>query len=168
MMMDLDNFFHVGVIVDDFDAKVSALGREFGLAWSPIIDVDITMWTRDHGRRSFRARAIFSVQHPHIELVEAVPDTPLTVKAGRPIHHFGYWTDNLERDSDALARAGWPKIMCAEHEGRMFGIAYHQRPDGMIVELVDRSCYADWNGFLAGKIEHTVIVPAAPERPSAG
>jgi len=159
--MDLADFFHIGLIVPDLDKAVARLGREFQLEWSTRIDVNVRMWTRDHGVRAIRARAIFSRQYPHLELVQAVAHTPLAVTAGRPVHHLGYWTDHLERDSQALAASGCPKIMCADDNGKMFGIAYHLRPDGLIVELVDRASYADWEGFLAGRIQHQVTVPQA-------
>jgi len=157
--MKLDDFYHVGIIVEDFDSAVANYGRLWNLEWTPIINVDVTLWTRDYGVRQVRPRAVYSVLHPHIEVVEAILQTILTVTPGRPVHHLGYWSDDLEGDSNALIAQGWPKVMCAYDNGRMFGMAYHQRPDGMIVEIVDRASFPDWQGFLAGKMEHEVILP---------
>jgi hypothetical protein len=160
--MNLDKLYHVGIVVDDFDAKFENLRSELNITWSPIIDVDISMWTRDFGVRKIRARAAYSVTFPHLELVQAVPNTPLTSDSSRPIHHFGVWSDDLKRDSDALVAQGYPRIMYPEHNGEMFGVAYHLRPDGMKIELVDRTSWGHWDAFLAGKVQHEVALPELP------
>jgi len=41
----------------------------------------------------------------------------------------------------------------------MFGMAYHEMPDGMLVELVDRKSFPDWPAFLAGQVQHEASFP---------
>jgi len=75
------------------------------------------------------------------------------------INHLGYWTDDLAATSVALEERGCPKVLCAWANDQMFGMAYHQMPDGMYVEIVDRSSFADWPAFLSGRMEHAIILP---------
>jgi hypothetical protein len=153
-----EDFYHFGMIVADFDAALDHFTREMGVRWSPVIDVDLRVWTRDRGLLDIRPRAVYSVAAPHLEIVAAIPDTPMDVRPGHPIHHLGYWTRDLHGDVAAMETRGWSRILNADDNGRMFGMAYLQSPEGQIVELVDRSSFPDWNGFLAGRMQHEVIV----------
>ena len=78
---------------------------------------------------------------------------------GRPLHHLGYWVDDLAEVSAQLEEQGCPKVACAMSNGRMFGMAYHEMPDGMYVELVARTSFPDWPAFLAGTVDHVVDFP---------
>ena len=159
-MLLQSNLYHFGIITTDFDGTVSRLTREIGLTWSPLIEVTVGIWTRDFETREMSPRAIYSREQPCFEVVQAVPGTPLVPIAGRPIHHLGYWTDDLLGESEALLARGCPRIMCAVDRGKLFGMAYHELAGGLIVELVDRRAFADWPAFLAGRMQHEVLPPA--------
>jgi len=73
------------------------------------------------------------------------------------VHALVVW--GLHRDTAELEAAGASKILCAYDNGRMFGMAYLELSNGLYVELVDRASFADWKGFLAGKMEHEIIYP---------
>ena len=158
-MLKQSDLYHVGIIVDDFEGEMNRMSRDMGLTWSPIIRVPVPVWTRDYGTIQLNSCAVYSQQEPCIELVQSVPNTPWTAVAGRPLHHLGYWTDDLQACSADLEAKDCPKILCASDNGRMFGMAYHEMRNGMYVEIVDRASFADWPAFLAGKMQHEVIKP---------
>jgi Glyoxalase/Bleomycin resistance protein/Dioxygenase superfamily len=148
------DYFHLGMVVKDFDAAVARLGAQMGLSWSPEIRTVIQMWTRDQGVRQFQVRAVYSVEAPHVEIIRETPGSVMRHVEGRPLHHLGYWTNDLHGESAALEKAGYPRVMYAVHEtGQMYGVVYHEMPGGLLLELVGRDQFADWNGFLTGRIQ---------------
>jgi len=158
-MLNQHDMYHVGIIVDDFDETLERLSRQMGVTWSPRIEVPVPVWTRTHGMIDFVSCAAYSQQQPCIEIVRSLPGTMWTAVPGRPLHHLGYWVDDLAATSAELERQGCPKIACAMADGVMFGMAYHEMPDGMLVELVDRKSFPDWPAFLAGQVQHEVSFP---------
>jgi len=158
-MLKQSDFYHVGIVTDDFEGTVERMGREMNLTWSPLISVPVPLWTRDSGLMDLQSCAVYSQQQPCIEIVRAKPGTIWMPVEGRPLHHLGYWTDDLIGTSSALEAAGCPKLACAQVDGKMFGMAYHELHNGMYVEIVDRASFADWPAFLAGKMQHEVILP---------
>ena len=158
-MLKQSDFYHVGIVTDDFDATAEKLGREMGLTWSPQIKVPLPMWTRDYGVMTVNTCAVYSQQEPCIELVRAIPNTPWVPVEGRPFHHLGYWVDDLHAVSAILEARGCPKVVCAFDGGKMFGMAYHEAHNGALIEIVDRKAMPDWKGFLAGKVQHKVVMP---------
>jgi len=161
MVLEQNSFFHVGIVVRDFDATVERLTRQRGLTWSPVVHVELSVWTCDWGVRTIMPRAAYSTVEPCIEVIQEIPNTPMVSLPGHPLHHLGYWTNDLERESRRLEDAGCPKVMCPIHDGKMFGVAYHEAADGLLIELVDRSSFSDWPAFLAGRMQHRVILPEA-------
>ena len=158
-MLKQEDFYHVGIIVDDFEAAVERYSKQLGLTWSPLIQVPVTIWTKQSGLIEFVSHAVYSQQQPCIEIVKSLPGTVWEVVPGRPLHHMGYWVDDLDAVSAHLERQGSPKVACAMNEGKMFGFAYHEMPDGTYLEVVDRTCFTDWPAFLAGKIQHEAVLP---------
>lgn len=158
-MLKQSDFYHVGIITDDFEDTVEQMGRELGLTWSPVIRVPVPLWTRDHGLMQIESCAVYSQQEPCIEIVRAVPNSPWVALPGRPLHHMGYWVEDLHAASAELEARGCPKVLCAYVDGQMFGMAYHELHNGTYIEIVDRASFADWPAFLAGEMEHEVILP---------
>jgi hypothetical protein len=154
------------MVVSDFDATCEELTRTSHLAWSPEIRAEIPVWTRDLGEvATFAFRAVYSVMAPHIEVIQAIPGTFMTAVPGRPLHHVGYWSDNLAAESEWLERQGLPRVACAMNDGAMYGFAYHVTRDGFLQELVDRRAFPDWDGFLERK---TIFTSAVLSEPRSG
>ncbi len=158
-MLKQEDFYHVGIIVDDFDAALELYSKQLGLTWSPLIQVPLQIWTKQSGLTEFVSHAVYSQQQPCIEIVKSVPGTVWQAIPGRPLHHMGYWVDDLDAVSAHLESEGSTKVACAMSEGKMFGFAYHEMSDGTYLELVDRTSFADWPAFLAGKMQHEVNLP---------
>ena len=148
-----EDLFHIGIVVKDFEATCAQLGRTSGVEWSPTISTEVPIWTPDAGIRALQFRAAYSIAAPHLEIVQSIGGTIMAETPGRPLHHLGYWSDDLAADSERLERQGLPRVMCAVADGKMFGFAYHVTPDGLYQELVDRRAFPDWQGFLTGKFK---------------
>lgn len=80
-----------------------------------------------------------------------MPGTIFAV-SDRPLHHIGYWTDDLTGESAALEEQGMPLVAGAEVGGSLFGMAFHRISTGLYIELVDRARFQDWEGFLCGSV----------------
>ena len=48
-MLKQNDFYHVGIITHDFEETLERLSHQMGLSWSPLIQVPVPLWTRDHG-----------------------------------------------------------------------------------------------------------------------
>ncbi|OYU34806.1 VOC family protein [Novosphingobium sp. PASSN1] len=145
------DLYHIGIVVDDFDAACEDYARSLGLTWSPVIEVGMDVWLAGQGIKHLDFKAVYSVEAPHIEIVQAIPGTPSVPVPGRPMHHLGYWSDDLAADSQRLEALGNPRIMCPLAEGKPVGFVFHALPDGTLIELVDRGAFADWQAFLENR-----------------
>lgn len=143
--------FHTGMIVDDLDASADELTRTAGLHWSPRIDTEVPIWSPDGRIEVHRMVATYSVEAPHLELITATPGS-LWDSASRPLHHFGYWSDDLLEESAELERLGLRRVAAATVNDTFYGFSYHVTRDGLFLELVDRAVFPDWQGFLKGNI----------------
>jgi hypothetical protein len=151
VILEAKNQFHTAMVVEDIDGSMQELTGLFGLRWSPRIDTEVPIWSPDGGVEPMRFEAVYSVESPHLELIAAVPGT-IWGAGSRPIHHFGYWADDLVAESAELEKHGLSCVAGAMVDGVLFGFAYHATRDGLLVELVDRSAFPDWEGFLNGDI----------------
>src|SRR5215207_4781468 len=151
MILEAKNQFHTAMVVEDIDRSMQELTGLFGLHWSSRIDTEVPIWSHDGGVQPMRFEAVYSVESPHLELIAAVPGT-MWGDGSRPIHHFGYWADDLVVESAELEKHGLSRVAGAMVDGVLFAFAYHATRDGLLVELVDRSVFPDWEGFLNGDI----------------
>jgi hypothetical protein len=149
MILETKNQFHTAMVVEDVDRSMQELTGLCDLRWSPRIDTEVPIWTPDGGVQAMRFEAVYSVESPHLELIAAKPGT-MWGNDSRPIHHFGYWADDLVAESAELEKHGLSRVAGAMVDGTLFGFAYHATRDGLLVELVDRSAFPDWEGFLNG------------------
>lgn len=152
-LVPVDGFYHVGLIVTDFDTALDELGSTMGLEWASV------------QRRTFEARepngvvaADFRVTYsisgpPHFEIVEACPGTIWLPQSGGGVHHLGYWSHDLAADSERLTNAGyqWETTYNNPEVDGPFGFTYHTLPaTGQRIELVDIGRKSAFDGWLAG------------------
>jgi catechol 2,3-dioxygenase-like lactoylglutathione lyase family enzyme len=127
--------FHVGIVVDDFEASrqwfTDTLGYEFGAD----VALEYTMITST-GPITYDQRLSYSVTEPRIELVQAAAGTPL-VPSSSGLHHFGYWCADIEGTSALLVDQGWAwECGGVIDDAGTPAWAYHFNPLGVRVELV--------------------------------
>lgn len=133
-----DDMFEVGLVVANLEATIEAFHKAFGYSFSQIVEGVLP--TRDaEGDTTPPMRLAVSLQKPQLELLEAVPGTSLVPPGGTGLHHIGYYVDDLQAASEALAAIGMP-LRRGGFNGDTYPYswAYHEMSDGTLIELVDR------------------------------
>jgi Glyoxalase/Bleomycin resistance protein/Dioxygenase superfamily len=135
------NFFHVGMIVPRLEPALDDLGALLGLTWRPIIDSEVPVHEPAGGAdRTLRLRFAYSVEAPHLEVIEAVPDSPWALSEGSNLHHLGFWSDDVPGDAAGFERARCPLEVCMTAPGDRWPVAFsYHRAHGVRLELVDRA-----------------------------
>ena len=106
-MLDPGALYHLGVVVPALDEALAELGRRYGLTWGPRHEAQRTVWL-EGAIVDVGFHTCFSVQAPHLEIIEAVPGTIWQQPSGSALHHLGYWTDDVASCSESLETAGSP------------------------------------------------------------
>ena len=104
--------------------------------------------------RELTSTIVYSVQAPHIELVQEVPGTPWTAAPGNAVHHLGYFTDNLLESARLLEDNGFTFEMTADMPGSELALfAYYVDASGTRIEIVDRALFPDFPAFLRSQAQ---------------
>ena len=101
-----EDFYHTGIIVGDLDAAMARLSALAGYRWITPMSYTLPFRTAT-GVRELTSTIVYSLQSPHIELVQEVPGSPWTAAPGNAVHHLGYFTDNLAESARALEANGF-------------------------------------------------------------
>lgn len=142
------DLYHTGVVVEDLDTAIQRLTALAGYRWTVPTGYPFTVWTPD-GTMTVTFRFVYSIEAPHLELVQQIPGTVWTPAPGNAAHHLGYFVDDLRASSEALADAGLPIEACGSvDEKHPTVFAYHKGDDGIRIEIVDRSVMGDFDAFL--------------------
>ena len=130
--------FHVGVVVEDFEGTLATLTDLFGYEWCEEVRAPTQVVLPD-GEREVEFHMTYSRNAPRVEIVGTVAGTLWTPAEGSGIHHLGYWSDDLARDSADLEARGFAnEALGVDPEGNPFW-AYHRNPAGPRIELVSRA-----------------------------
>jgi len=140
------DLYHVGLIVNDIDAAAERLTAVSGYEWTKPVEYALAVTTAE-GDYEVPFKFIYSLQAPHLELVQQVPGTIWAARPGMAAHHLGYWVDDITATASTLEGAGY------RQEARPIGeelstFAYYTDPAGVRIEVVDRALFPDWPGFL--------------------
>jgi catechol 2,3-dioxygenase-like lactoylglutathione lyase family enzyme len=140
------DFYHVGLVVPDLDSAAAQLTAAGGYEWTQPVEYTLSV-TTSAGDADVPFEFVYSLQAPHLELVQEVPGTIWTATAARAAHHVGYWVDDIAAAASGLEAAGY------RQEARPAGetlstFAYYLDPAGVRIEIVDRALFPDWPGFL--------------------
>lgn len=136
--MKAQDQFHVGIVVDDLDAKLAELSDLFGYRWSDEIAVEQTVHVPGAGEVKLDFRFRYSKDQPLLEVIQSQPGTVWEPVAGSGLHHLGYWSDDVTGDGAALVAAGYELEVRAADLGGGPAWAYHRNPAGVRVELITR------------------------------
>jgi hypothetical protein len=131
--------FHVGIVVPDVGAAQAELSAQLGVTWGPILHLDAADY-RDAagGDLVLPTTMCYSVDGPHLELIEEVPGSLWACNEHSNLHHIGFWSDDLVVDSADLTGAGCPLQLCGRAGDRApVSFAYHRNGLGVRVEIVD-------------------------------
>jgi hypothetical protein len=146
-----EDLYHSGLVVDDFDHALRWWSEVAGYQWCDELAIEQNVHTPE-GSRTVPLRFTYSMSEPRIELVEAVPGT-LWMPSTSGIHHFGYWSDDVQRDVNALVEGGAQIEVDAPLPDGSLLWAYCKVASGPRIELVSRSIQpmiAEW--FATGHL----------------
>ncbi len=141
-MANLPPHYHVGIVVPDVAAARVRLTELLGVTWGPIMHLDEVPYHDADGNEIVLPNTIsYSADEPRLEVIEEMPGTVWERNEHSNLHHIGFWTGDLARDSAVLGGAGCPLQLCgrdgtpppaqfAYHRDEVLGIRY---------ELVDTS-----------------------------
>lgn len=140
--------FHIGITTDDIGASMHELAGALGVSWTTPTATPGLFHTVD-GVPQPRPKSCISREGSiHIDLIEGKPGT-VWESTGPRLHHFAFWTDDLEGDVACLEKQGWLLEMTRpDADGRPTLFAYLIRDDGFRIELIDAINRADYTDRL--------------------
>lgn len=146
--LNASDLYHTGIVVSDLDAEMARLGEMAGYRWTKPMSNDVTVRIGADVRR-VEMSFVYSLQAPHIELIQAVPGTPWVSAPGNAVHHLGYFADSFTETADALQRSGFELEVTADSPSSQPSLfAYFIDAAGIRIEIVDRTVVGDWATFL--------------------
>ncbi len=145
----LSPHYHVGIVVPDLAEAQVQLGRQLGVTWGPVLHLDQVEYRDDSGRDLVLPTTIcYSVEPPHLELIQEVPGSVWVCNNYSNLHHIGFWSDDLGADGADLTTSGCPLQLCGRAgDNAPVSFAYHRNDLGVRVEIVDSSM-GEVMGFL--------------------
>jgi hypothetical protein len=146
--MQPTDLYHVGIVVPTLEDGQEHFAEMFGVRWAPVMESATAIRTADGVVATVDLRLVYSVDAPHIELIEAVPGSVWDLNPYSNIHHIGFWSDDLAGDWARLHGGGCPLEVMGDGGGTdpLFW-TYHQDRLGVRIELVDGAIRA---GMEAG------------------
>jgi hypothetical protein len=145
------DLYHTGIVVPDVEAAMARMSEVAGYRWTKPLSRELPIRMAD-GERVLTLRYAYSLDAPHIELIQEVPGTPWTATAHAAAHHLGYFCDDLPATSNGLEAAGFALEACAVTDGDAPSVfAYHLAPTGERIEIVDRALMPDFPALLQSR-----------------
>ncbi len=143
--------YHVGIVVPDVGAARRQLNEQLGVVWGPVLRLDAADYRDGSGHDLVLPTTMcYSVDGPHLELIEEVPGSPWVCNEYSNLHHIGFWSRDLAVDGDDLAVSGCPLQLCGRAgDDAPVSFAYHSNDLGVRIEIVDGNL-RDAMSFLFG------------------
>jgi hypothetical protein len=131
--------YHVGIVVPDVVAAQAQLAEQVGVTWGPIMHLDETELRDGDGLDIVLPTTIcYSIEAPHLELIEEVPGSVWECNALSNLHHIGFWSDDLPADSSRLTSVGCPLQLAGRAgDSAPASFAYHRNELGVRIEVID-------------------------------
>src|ERR1700755_2579897 len=104
--LNAEDFYHTGIVVPDLDAAIQRFAAMAGYRFTTPIAGPVAIQT-DAGHQTVDLRFVYSLQAPHVELIEEIPGTPWIAAPGNAVHHLGYFTDDFAATASALRAEGF-------------------------------------------------------------
>jgi catechol 2,3-dioxygenase-like lactoylglutathione lyase family enzyme len=138
--------YHTGLVVEDMAAAAARLTEAMGYQWTKPVESTLSVTTAD-GDVEVPFCFVYSVNAPHLELIQEVRGTIWTAPVDGGAHHLGYWVDDIAAAAAQLERAGY-RLEARPSGDTLSMFAYYTDPGGVRIEIVDRALFPDWPGFL--------------------
>lgn len=141
------DFYHTGIVVPDLEAAMARMSEVAGHRWTEVVAYEMPVRLAE-GERVLLLRFAYSLDAPHLELVQEIPGTPWSAAPQGAAHHLGYFCDDVPTTSKRLEAAGFALEACATVDGTPSVFAYHLAPSGIRVEIVERARIPDFAAYL--------------------
>lgn len=142
------DLYHTGIMVPDIEASKATMTEVAGYRWTETMTGELPIRLAG-GVRVLRMRFAYSLDAPHIELVQEILGTPWMAAPGIATHHLGYFCDDLAATIKLLEESGFALEACAVIDGAPSIFAYLLDPTGVRIEIVDRTRMApDFAAYL--------------------
>lgn len=138
--------YHTGIVVADMAAAARRLTAAAGYTWTKPVEAAMPI-TTDDGDHEVPFAFVYSIEAPHLEVVQEVPGTIWTAGPTGAAHHLGYWVDDVAAAAEDLMAAGY-RLEARPSGDELHTFAYLLDPLGVRIEIVDRATFPDWPGFL--------------------
>ncbi|QLL08588.1 VOC family protein [Mycobacterium vicinigordonae] len=138
--------YHTGLVVPDLQAAIESTTAAAGYTWTKAVEATLAIAAGD-AEYEVPFKFVYSIEAPHLELIQAVPGTIWAEQPGGAAHHLGYWADDLVGIADRLAAAGY-RLEARPAGDQLSMFAYFIAPSGVRIEIVDRALFPDFPGFL--------------------
>jgi Glyoxalase/Bleomycin resistance protein/Dioxygenase superfamily len=143
-----EDYYHTGIVVPDLDAAMARLSALAGYQWINPLTYTLPFRTAN-GTRELTSTFVYSLQSPHVELIQQVPESPWVAAPGNSVHHLGYFTDNLADTARMLEDNGFSFEATADISPPDLALfAYYIDASGTRIEIVDRALFPDFPAFL--------------------
>jgi catechol 2,3-dioxygenase-like lactoylglutathione lyase family enzyme len=146
-----EDYYHTGIVVPDLDAAMASLSAVAGYQWINPLTYTLPFRTVD-GTRELTSTFVYSLQSPHVELIQQVPDSPWIAAPGNSVHHLGYFADDLAETARELEANGFTFEATAATADTatpdLALFAYYIDAFGTRIEIVDRALFPDFPAFL--------------------
>lgn len=144
-----DDFFHIGIRVDDLRAAMDEMTALFGIGWAKPQDRLMPTWIPGKGSVSPRLNLTYSAEGPvRLELMEGEAGSPWETAGNPGPHHFGIWTGDVAGTSQRLLDAGWTLELSGLAPEDGYGrLTYVRSPQGILLEPmsdVSKERFAAW------------------------
>lgn len=139
--------YHTGLVVPDLQSAIASMTAAGGYSWTKPVEATLAV-AADGAEYEVPFAFVYSIEAPHLELIQAVPGTIWTAQPAGAAHHLGYWADDLTGVAERLAAAGY-RLEARPAGDQLSMFAYFIAPSGVRLEIVDRALFPDWPGFLA-------------------
>jgi hypothetical protein len=143
-----EDYYHTGIVVPDVEAAMTRLSALAGYRWITPLTYTLPFRTVN-GTRELTSTFVYSLQSPHLELIQQVPDSPWTAAPANSVHHLGYFTDDLAASARLLEANGFTFEATADTSKPELALfAYYIDEFGTRIEIVDRALFPDFPAFL--------------------
>jgi Glyoxalase/Bleomycin resistance protein/Dioxygenase superfamily len=142
------DLYHTGIIVPDLEAAMDRLSALAGYRWITPLTYKLP-FRSTAGTHELSSTFVYSLESPHLELIEEVTGSPWVAAPGNSIHHLGYFTDNLSESARVLQANGFTFELTADVSPPDLALfAYYIDAFGTRIEIFDRSLFPDFPAFL--------------------
>jgi catechol 2,3-dioxygenase-like lactoylglutathione lyase family enzyme len=138
-MIDPNQIYHVGVVVQDLDRAMDDLSTALGYNWTAVRTMNTSVLLPSGSPAPISLRLAFTKQGPPwLEFIEGPAGSVWSAAGGNMLHHVAFYVDDLEAERQRMESLGMAfEVGGMGPDGRLSGFAYHLNPHGGRVELVE-------------------------------